>query len=179
MRWLLCSMTILTFLFGVVEPVCADYLYIGSFGSYGSGPGEFWASYGVAVGSSGNIVVVVSRNEPIPQFSKNGAYLSSFGSAGSGNGQFDEPWNVAIDSSNNIYIADVFNNRIEEFSSAGVFVASYSASADNLLRHAVLRVWTNRATFGLLIRIITALSNLITMVPSSLSSAAWEAERAS
>ena len=92
--------------------VAADYEFESSFGSFGSAPGQFSDPRGVAVNSSGKIIVSESGNNRIQVCSDTGA-CSAFGSPGVLTGQFDKPRGVAVDSSGEIVIADRGNDRIQ------------------------------------------------------------------
>ena len=61
---------------------------LSSFGSAGSGNGQFNAPSGIAIDSSGNFWVLDSGNSRVQKFNSSGVYQSQFGSSGSGNGQF-------------------------------------------------------------------------------------------
>lgn len=102
--------------------------YIKTFGSPGSGNGQFdldWRN-NIAVDSSGRIWVVDSGNSRVQVFDSEGNFLFKFGSEGTGNGQFDftsVAGNVAIDSNNNAYITDSGSGigRIQVFNSSGIY----------------------------------------------------------
>lgn len=96
-----------------------------TFGSSGTGNGQFQHPSDSAVDSSGNVFVVDQNNNRIQKFSPSGEYLSKFGTLGSGNGQLDRPTAIAIDGSGNLWVADAGNNRIQKFSSAGTYLAKF------------------------------------------------------
>ena len=100
-----------------------------TYGSAGTGNGQFGLINGIAFDSSGNFYVV-DANSPnrVQKFNSSGAYVSQFGASGSGNGQLSSPQGIAIDSSGNIYVADAGNNRIEKFSSSGTYVSQFGTS---------------------------------------------------
>jgi sugar lactone lactonase YvrE len=83
-----------------------------SFGSQGSGPGEFSNPASVALGSDGRIIVADRDNDRI-QLCNTAGTCSSFGSSGSGVGDFSSPSAVAVDSSDRIIVADTGNDRIQ------------------------------------------------------------------
>jgi hypothetical protein len=90
-------------------------VYVGQWGSYGSGPGEFSGPNGVAVDTSGNVYVADTDNARVQVFTSSGSYLTQFGSGGRGNGQFQIPIGVAVDSSGKVYVGDTYNYRIQVF----------------------------------------------------------------
>ena len=70
----------LTVLLFVTETATAQYQFVKSIGSYGTGNGQFNIPLGVAADSSGNIWVADSGNNRIQKFDPTGTYLSQFGS---------------------------------------------------------------------------------------------------
>src|SRR5208282_3664454 len=80
-----------------------------AWGAQGSGPGQFYNPWGVAVDSSGNVYVVDYGNNRVEKFTSSGTFVTqwgSYGSENSGPGQFNLPSGVAVDSSGNVYVTD-------------------------------------------------------------------------
>ena len=97
----------------------------GSFGSAGSGNGEFDDPDGIAF-SDGDAYVVDNGNQRVQEFSMAGKYVSQFGTKGTGNGQFNGPEGIAVDPvSGDLYVVDDINGRIEEFNPNGTFLAAF------------------------------------------------------
>ncbi|MFM6057406.1 MAG: 6-bladed beta-propeller, partial [Microcystis aeruginosa] len=86
-----------------------------TFGSFGTGNGQFNSPYGIAVGSGGNIYVTDTFNDRVQVFNPSGVFQSTFGSFGTGNGEFSSPYGIAVGSRGNIYVADTANNRVQVF----------------------------------------------------------------
>ena len=82
-----------------------------SFGTCGSGKGQFYSPRGVAVDGEGNILVADSRNHRIQKFTSQGQFLTAVGTEGSGPLQFLCPYDIAI--SGKVYVADSSNHRIQ------------------------------------------------------------------
>lgn len=101
-----------------------NFTYQSSFGSSGTGNGQFGHPAGIALDSSGNLWVVDEEHNRLEKFSSSGAFLKAVGSAGSGNGQFNRPTDVAIDAAGNLFVTDAGNNRIEKLNSNGEFVST-------------------------------------------------------
>jgi hypothetical protein len=62
--------------------------FLSTWGSTGSGNGQFSGPGGVATDLSGNVYVVDTSNDRIQKFDASGTFLTAWGSPGSGNGQF-------------------------------------------------------------------------------------------
>jgi tripartite motif-containing protein 71 len=97
-----------------VEKFNSNGAYLTQWGTYGSGPGQFQESFGIAVDSGNNIYMTDQGNNRVEKFNSNGAYLTQWGTLGSGKGQFNDPLGIALDSSRNyIYVVDYYyNNRV-------------------------------------------------------------------
>ena len=105
-----------------------------AWGSQGSGPGQFYNPWGVAVDSSGNVYVVDYGNNRVEKFTSSGTFVTqwgSYGSENSGPGQFNLPSGVGVDSSGNVYITDTGNNRVEKFTSSGTFITQWGSGGSN------------------------------------------------
>lgn len=104
-----------------------NFAYQSSFGSSGTGNGQFAHPAGIALDSSGNIWVVDESNNRLEKFNSNGEFLKAVGSYGSGNGQFNSPTDVAIDAAGNLFVTDAGNNRIEKLNPSGEFVSVFGS----------------------------------------------------
>ena len=103
--------------------------YSGSFGSFGSGGGQFREPVGLAVDSSGDVWVADWANSRFQEFNGEGKFVRSVGVHGSEPGQVEGIDGIAVDSKGNVWISeDGGNNRVEEFTSEGVYVKSYGSS---------------------------------------------------
>ncbi len=94
-----------------------------SFGTAGTGNGQFTHPGDVAVDRSGNIWAVDTGNNRVEKFNANGEYLTAFGSMGSGNGQLKHPTALAIDAKGNIWVADAGNSRVQKFNEKGEYIS--------------------------------------------------------
>jgi len=90
------------------------YIFQLSWGSEGTGNGQFNRPYGVAVDSNGNVYVADYGNHRIEKFDSGGGFLTKWGNYGTGDGQFTCPEGVAADSGGNVYVADNYNHRIQK-----------------------------------------------------------------
>lgn len=105
----------------IFSPSDTTWAFSSTFGSAGSGTGQFKLPYNVAIDPvSHNILVADSGNNRIQEFTAAGSYLSQFGSKGSGTGQFENPLGVAVDpATRNILVGDGGNSRVQVFDQSG------------------------------------------------------------
>ncbi len=82
-----------------------------SWGTFGSGPGEFSYPRGVTADES-EVIVSDDDNHRIEKFSPEGVFEAQAGSQGDGPGQFGFPYGVALDGAGNVYVADDSNDRV-------------------------------------------------------------------
>ena len=105
----------------------ADGRAISSFGSYGTGPGEFNA-LDLAVDGAGDIWIADTGNDRILEFSSSGTPLNQFGATGSGDGQFRSPVAIAIDATGAVYVVDRGNDRVQKFAPSGTLLTKWGAT---------------------------------------------------
>ena len=88
-----------------------------SFGTHGSGQGEFSGPRGVVMDGEGNILVVDKGNHCIQKFTVDGQFLTMVGSKGSGPLQFNSPLSIAFNPiTTKVYVGDC-NHRIQVLNS--------------------------------------------------------------
>jgi sugar lactone lactonase YvrE len=107
-------------------------IYLGSFGSQGTGAGQFQNVADSAVDQAGNVWVTDNNSSTVQEFNASGAYVKKLGTGvGTGNGQIEHPTEIAIDSNSNIWLANASGSRVDEFNTAGTFVRSFPACASS------------------------------------------------
>ena len=86
-----------------------------AYGSGGSGVGNFYGAYGIALDSAGRIYVADTYNCRVVRIDDmngtNWTEYDSAGGCGSGPGQFYEPTGIAVDSLGRIYVMDPYNQQ--------------------------------------------------------------------
>ena len=101
--------------------------YVRSWGSQGSGPGEFSHPSGIAV--IDDYVFVVDRAlDTVQKFDNLGNFVMQWGGFGSGNGEFRSPNGIAISDDKFVYVVDTGNNRIQKFTLDGEYVSGFGQS---------------------------------------------------
>ncbi len=156
-------------------PARAQYTFLRSFGSSGSGNGQFTNPSDIKIDSNGNVFVLDNGNHRVQEFTALGvSYLNQFGSSGTGDGQFTNSLGLAIDSGNNIFVSDSNSDfgRVEKFSNSGVFQTEFGRTDDNPLQLPVGvafdssgSVYVSEAAFGFdSVRKFTVSGNTFTQV---------------
>ncbi len=100
-----------------------------TWGSQGSGDGQFLTPRGVAVAASGDVYVADSGNHRLQKFDPQGNHLLTWGGQGDGPGQFQEPWGLVVDAQGRVYVADTWNHRVQVFDGDGVYLNQWGAYA--------------------------------------------------
>ena len=99
---------------------------IRSFGTQGSGPGQFEDARCVAIDSEGDILVTDGGNHRIQRFTSEGQYSASVGTQGSGHLQFNTPNGIAFNAgSNKVYVADTENHRVQVLNADLTFSSTF------------------------------------------------------
>ncbi len=104
------------------------YLLKFSFGSIGTGDGQFNLPGDVAVDDNRNIYVADSSNHRIQKFDSNGNYLAQWGSSGSGDGQFYFPHSIEYAPDGYLYVGDYGNSRIQIFDTDGNYIDKFATT---------------------------------------------------
>ena len=99
-----------------------------SFGSHGSGPGQFNGIHGVAVDDDGNFFVVDQNNHRIQKFTSDGKFIIAIGKEGSKQLQFNGPRGIVIHPlSKKVYVTDNGNHRIQILNPDLTFFRSFGS----------------------------------------------------
>jgi DNA-binding beta-propeller fold protein YncE len=88
-----------------------------SFGSTGTGDGQFNTPYGIAVNPlTGNLFVVDQGNDRVQQFTTTGTFVSAFGSSGTGTGQFALATGIAVAAAGTfLVVGDETEENVQKF----------------------------------------------------------------
>ena len=85
-----------------------------SFGTHGSGQGQFYHPSGLTLDGEGNVLVVDSKNHRVQKFTAQGQFLAAIGAEGRGPLQFSYPTDIAFNTnSKKFYVVEYLNHRIQ------------------------------------------------------------------
>ncbi|CAI8032117.1 E3 ubiquitin-protein ligase TRIM71 [Geodia barretti] len=103
-----------------------------SFGTHGSGPGQFNSPEGIAIDNGGSILVADFSNHRIQQLSSTGKHLRTVGTRGSGPLQFQDPAGITVHPhTGKVYVADCDNHRIQVLNSDLTYSSSFGRKGSN------------------------------------------------
>jgi hypothetical protein len=121
------------------------HVYGSSFGSEGSGPGQFKQPVGVAVsevgGAAREVYVVDRANNRVQIFNSTGTtVLGEFNGAGAPTGTFENPEWIAVDNSTNpldpsagdVYVTDTGHNVVDKFGPTGTYEGQIATGAEGV-----------------------------------------------
>ena len=103
-------------------------VFAATFGTPGTGTGQFDQPIGLARDVAGSLYVTDALNHRVQKFTAGGAFITAWGTYGIGDGQFNTPIGVAVDAAGFVYVSDTYNNRIEKFDGNGGFVAKWGTA---------------------------------------------------
>ena len=104
-----------------------DHEYLGQFGTFGTGDGQFIWPVSLDLDRDENIYVGDDYLNRITVFDKEGQFLEKWGQAGDGDGELNGPSGIAMDSEDNLYVVDSRNNRVQKFTRDGRFLGNWGA----------------------------------------------------
>jgi DNA-binding beta-propeller fold protein YncE len=92
-----------------------------SFGSPGSGEGNFHGPHGLCFGEGGYLYVVDSGNSRVQKLNTEGKFILQFGRKGGYEGELSSPTDAAL-LGRTVYVTDTDNHRLSMFDTSGNFL---------------------------------------------------------
>ncbi len=105
-----------------------DDEYIGQFGGFGTGDGQFTWPTSIARDSKGNTYVSDEHRHDVQVWDKNNEFVRKFGGFGSEPGQMNRPSGLAVDLDDNILVVDHLNNRIQKLTPDGKPISQFGSA---------------------------------------------------
>src|SRR6266516_1969220 len=115
-----------------IDKLARDGSFVSSWGSYGTGPGQFRNPEGVALDASGNVYVTDSVNNNVEKFTSAGIFIMSWSTWNTTN-VLRTPIGLSVNATGFVYVADQGNQRVEIFRSDGTYVSSFGGLGSNLV----------------------------------------------
>jgi sugar lactone lactonase YvrE len=113
-----------------VSRVTLDHRFLGQFGAFGRGDGQFVWPRSIALDGDGNVYASDDFLNRVSVFDPEGAFLSCWGESGDDKGQLNGPCGIAFDGDGNVLIVDSMNNRVQRFTSDGKFLGKFGHQGD-------------------------------------------------
>jgi DNA-binding beta-propeller fold protein YncE len=109
--------------------IAVGVCFVKSWGTYGTGNGQFEFPFGIDIDSKDSIFVVDAWNQRIQKFDNNGNFITKWGNWDTGrHGEFQNPDVIAIDpKTDEVYVHDSDNYRIQKFDNNGNYELSWEA----------------------------------------------------
>ena len=113
-----------------VSRVTLDHQFLGQFGAFGRGDGQFVWPRSIALDGDGNVYASDDFLNRVSIFDPEGTFLSCWGESGDDKGQLNGPCGIAFDGDGNVLIVDSMNNRVQRFTSDGKFLGKFGHQGD-------------------------------------------------
>jgi DNA-binding beta-propeller fold protein YncE len=107
-----------------------DEEFIGEFGSYGQGDGQFIWPTACATDRQGNVYVADEWLQRISIFDKDGKYLGKWGTYGSQKGQLNGPTGLTFDADDNLLVTENLNHRVQKFTKDGMPLQTWGSEGE-------------------------------------------------
>lgn len=128
-----------------VQVFSAAGVFQQTYGSAGSGDGQFTRLLGIGMGADGTLYAADGANHRVQAFSSGTTYAGQIGSYGTALGQFNRVWDAQPGVGGLVYAADLYNKRIQILNAAnpsamsvvGAYTDAGSLGAFNLPQCAV------------------------------------------
>lgn len=100
---------------------------ITTWGTFGTGNGQFDYPASVAVDGAGNVFVSDANNRRIQKFDANGTFLLKWDGSGFGDPFSFGPWGLTVGPDGRVFVADGSSTRVTVFTSTGGFLAQWGS----------------------------------------------------
>lgn len=108
-----------------ISKVTLDHQFLGQFGGYGRGDGQFVWPRSIALDADGQVYAADDFLNRVSVFDPDGVYRAGWGESGSDAGQLNGPCGMACDADGNILVVDSQNHRVQKFTGAGAFLSGF------------------------------------------------------
>ena len=113
-----------------ISKVTLDHQFLGQYGSFGRGDGQFVWPRSIALDRAGNVYACDDHLNRISVFGPDDSFLHSWGESGSGEGQLNGPSGLAFDPDDSLVVVDATNHRVQRFTKDGTFLGGFGRHGD-------------------------------------------------
>ena len=106
------------------RPSSAGATLIGTWGSLGSGPGQFQTPYGIATDGTSFVYVADQGNHRIQKFTLDGQFVMAWGVFGSAPDQMSHPSGIHL-ANGELYVTQHTSHHVSRYTTDGVFLGSF------------------------------------------------------
>ena len=110
-----------------ISRVTFDHEFLGQFGAFGRGDGQFVWPRAIALDADDNVFTTDDFLNRVSIFDSEGAFVSSWGEMGSGEGQLKGASGIAFDGDGNVVVVDSMNHRVQRFSRDGDYLGGFGS----------------------------------------------------
>lgn len=108
----------------------SSYTETSTFGSFGSGDGQFNHVWDVAGSPDGTkIYALDAANISVQIFTADGTYSSQFITSGTDEGECDDCWGLAVDNYGYVYVTDMAEGKVQIYTAEGDFDQEFTTPA--------------------------------------------------
>lgn len=112
--------------YGIVK-LARNGAYVTSWGSFGSGPGQFRNPEGIALDASGDVFVSDSVTNNVQKFTNTGGFVTSW-NTWNRTSALNHPFGVSVNSTGFVYVVDQGDQRIQIYRNNGTYVGTFGGS---------------------------------------------------
>lgn len=113
-----------------VSRVTLDHQFLGQFGAFGRGEGQFVWPRSIALDDDGNVYASDDFLSRVTVFDPEGGFVACWGEAGDGKDQLNGPCGMAFDLEGNMLVVDSQNHRVQRFTKDGKHQGSFGKHGD-------------------------------------------------
>ena len=111
-----------------VHEFTGDGQFVGIYGEFGTGDGQYHLPTDITADKSGYIYVADYGNYRVQKLDYDGNFIDKWGTYGNADGQFISPYAITVDLEGCVYVTDTVSHIVQKFTSDGEFVAKWGSS---------------------------------------------------
>ena len=108
-----------------ISRVTLNHQFLGQFGAFGRGDGQFVWPRSLALDNAGNVYASDDFLNRVSVFDPEGGFRSCWGEPGSGAGELNGPCGMTFDGDGNMLVVDSQNHRVQKFTKEGKFLGGF------------------------------------------------------